>query len=187
MVRATVDTMATNDSCHGDGNAVEATGEEVAKWSACRSNTSSVLRVTLDDPAAVLPSKAHASDAGLDITIISIFKTLPNGVVLYNTGLRLAPEPGYYTDLVARSSLMKTGHMLANGVGIIDCDYRGPLLVALWKFDPDAPALTLPARVAQLIPRQVVNVVVQQVDDVTETVRGAGGFGSSGTGATKAL
>jgi len=138
------------------------------------------LKIERDHPDAVLPTKAHASDSGFDITIVAIHKTLPNGVTLFKTGLRLSPPPGIYTDLVARSSLMKYGYMLANNVGIIDNSYRGPLLVGLWKFDPDAPDLTLPMRVAQLIPRKVLNIEISEVDSVVETVRGDGGFGSTG-------
>jgi len=139
-----------------------------------------VIKVARVHPDAVLPTKAHDSDSGFDITIVAVHKELRGGITLFDTGLRLAPDPGYYTDLVARSSLMKYGYMLANGVGIIDNSYRGPLLVALRKFDPLAKDLRLPMRVAQLIPRKIINVEIRQVKDVSETTRGDGGFGSTG-------
>jgi dUTP pyrophosphatase len=139
-----------------------------------------VIKIARDHPNAIMPSKAHASDSGFDVTVVDVHKKLPNGVTLFKTGLRLAPNPGYYTDLVARSSLMKYGYMLANGVGVIDNSYRGPLLVALLKFDPEASDLTLPLRVAQLIPRKIIDVEVKEVDKVDDTMRGDGGFGSTG-------
>lgn len=139
-----------------------------------------MIKITRDHTDAVIPTKAHETDSGFDITIVEVHKTLPGGVTMYKTGLRIAPAAGYYTDLVARSSLMKHGYMLSNGVGIIDNSYRGPLMVALFKFDPDAPDLTLPMRVAQLVPRKIIDVDVIEVADLDDTERGGGGFGSSG-------
>ena len=131
-------------------------------------------------PDAVLPTKAHPDDAGFDLTVISLAKTLPNGVELYDTGLQVQPPPGYYTEIVPRSSISKMDYMLANSVGVIDCGYTGNLYVALRKTDPDAPGLTLPCRVAQLIPRRLEDMGVMEVDALGDTQRGAGGFGSTG-------
>lgn len=139
------------------------------------------LRVKTSREDAVIPSKGHASDSGYDVTVVAVARQLGNGVTLYDTGLSLAPQDGYYTELVARSSLMKSGYMLANGVGIIDNQYRGPLLVALYKFDAAAADLELPARVAQLIPRRIISFDVELVDELDDTVRGDGGFGSTGS------
>lgn len=138
-----------------------------------------VLKIHKKDEKAVLPSKEHESDAGLDVTIVSVFKKYSELVTLYSTGITLEPEVGYHTELIARSSLMKKGYMLTNSVGIIDNTYRGLLLVALYKFDPDAPDIELPARVAQLIPRKTVQMKVVEVKEVSETERGEGGFGST--------
>ena len=144
-----------------------------------------ILRVLKTDKSAVLPSKGHESDSGLDITIIKEYKRLgDSGVTLYDTGLKIAPTAGWYMDLVVRSSLMKYGYMLANNVGIIDQQYRGPLLVALYKFDKQASDIVLPMRVAQLIPRRVIPITILEVTEesggLDETVRGSGGFGSTG-------
>ena len=112
--------------------------------------------------------------------MLSVYEDYGNGVKLYDTGLSIAPGKGYYVDLVARSSLMKQGYMLANGIGIIDNHYRGPLLVGLFKFDEKASDLVLPMRVAQLIPRKIINLGVVPVEDLGTTKRGEGGFGSTG-------
>lgn len=133
-------------------------------------------------PEAVIPTKAHPSDSGFDLTITKIEKVIGPNLTLYNTGIRLAPDSGYYVDLVARSSLMKSGYMLANNIGIIDNHYRGPIMVALLKFDLTKPDLELPMRVAQMIPRKIVEceLIVVADDQLDATSRGAGGFGSTG-------
>lgn len=136
------------------------------------------LRVQRLRDDAVLPSKERVSDSGYDLTLL-YEKSRHGQVVFYGTGLSIEPPPGWYFDVVARSSIVKRGHMLANNVGIIDRAYRGEILVPFIKIDSQAPALTLPARVAQLIPRPVVHFPVIEAS-LGETSRGSGGFGSSG-------
>ena len=134
-------------------------------------------------PGAQIPMRAHPTDAGFDVTVIDVLKT-QGDVTFYGTGLRVRPPDGYYFDLVPRSSISKTGYMLANSVGIIDPGYTGEIIVALRKIDPDAKNLELPIRIAQLIPRRVHSDVVltESLDPIAEqTDRGEGGFGSSGS------
>lgn len=130
-------------------------------------------------PDAVLPSKERVSDSGYDLTLLYEAKR-HGGVVLYGTGLVVEPPAGWYFDVVPRSSIVKRGYLLANSVGIIDRSYRGEILVPLWKADPSAPELELPARVAQLIPRPIVHFPVDAVESLSRTERGSGGFGSTG-------
>lgn len=138
------------------------------------------LKFELCHPHAVLPSRAHPTDTGYDLTIIEVAKTINPVVTLYDTGIKACIDPGYYLEIVPRSSIIKTGYMLANNVGIIDEDYRGNLFVALAKIYPDAPRLQLPFKGFQLIPRKRIDCDVECVDAVdSNTVRGQGGFGSS--------
>jgi len=137
------------------------------------------ILVQLIDERAVVPHKQRASDSGYDLTLIAERKRV-GAVRLYGTGLIVDPPAGYYFDVVARSSIIKTGHMLANNVGIIDRAYRGELMVPVIKVDPAAPDLELPNRLAQLIPRPIVHFRVSVQSSLTSTSRGAGGFGSSG-------
>ena len=130
-------------------------------------------------PDAVAPSKSRASDSGFDLVLLEPFKVMGD-VTLYDTGIRVQPAYGWYFDLVPRSSISKTGYMLANSVGVIDRTYTGPVLVALRKLDPTAPDLELPARLVQIVPRPVVHVQLIEVDALDETERSEGGFGSSG-------
>ena len=102
--------------------------------------------------------------------------------MLYDTGIKVQPAFGWYFDLVPRSSISKTGYMLANSIGVIDRTYVGPVLVPLRKVDPHAPDLELPARLVQIIPRPIVHIQWEEVEALDETARGAGGFGSTGQG-----
>lgn len=131
------------------------------------------------DPDAVAPFKERVSDSGFDLTIIKKAKQIGK-VELYDTGIKVQPSYGWYLILAARSSIIKSGYMLANGIGIIDRSYAGPILVPLIKVDPDAPDLVLPNRLVQLIPTPIVHGAFTQVEDFEETARGVGGFGSTG-------
>lgn len=128
---------------------------------------------------AVPPFKERASDSGYDVTLIEKVKQRGR-MELYTTGIKVKPEYGWYFDLVPRSSISKTGYMMANSFGVIDRTYTGPVLVALVKVDPNAPDLELPARLAQLVPRPIVHVQFEEVESLEETERGAGSFGSTG-------
>lgn len=156
-------------------------------WAWCQrilhAKTDSVLaptvRVQLVHEGAVTPRKERVSDSGYDLTLV-YEKSRTGNVVLYGTGVIIEPPQGWYFDVVARSSIVKRGYMLANNVGIIDRAYRGEILVPLLKTDPNAKDLDLPARVAQLIPRPIVHFPVETTSELTQTQRGAGGFGSTG-------
>lgn len=127
---------------------------------------------------AIFPSKTRASDSGYDLTLIDIWKKNGN-VVFYDTGIRVKPPYGYYFDLVARSSITKSGYILANGIGVIDRTYTGSIKVPLIKIDENMPDLELPNKIVQIIPRPIVHFNFTQVDTLEETERGEGGFGST--------
>ena len=128
---------------------------------------------------SVIPSKARDEDTGYDLTLIGIEKELPNGVTLYQTGIKAKPPEGYYLDLVARSSLTKTGYIMAHSVGIIDQTYRGEIFVPLMKIDLDSRDLAFPVKLCQLIPRMFHHFEIEEVDSLDETDRSSGGFGST--------
>ena len=145
------------------------------------------VKILVKDENAHFPTKANESDIGFDLVAIKKYKIVrkgdENGVgktVLYDTGLTCIPEKGFYTEILPRSSLCKTGWMLSNSVGIIDPDYRGNLLIALTKIDPNAEDLPLPFCKTQLIVRRAEIAELEQVNIVNSTKRGEGGFGSTG-------
>lgn len=129
---------------------------------------------------AIIPSKSNVSDSGYDLTIIDKFKSYGD-VTLYETGIKVTPPMGYYFQVVPRSSISKTGYILANNIGIIDRSYTGSIKVALIKVDKSAPDLELPCRIAQMIPTRIEHIQIKEVDELEETQRGEGGFGSTGT------
>ena len=136
-----------------------------------------------------MPTKAQPSDIGYDLTIIareSILTGTWHGrimdpeVLMYDTGISVEPESGYYVEVVPRSSLSRSGYILANSVGIIDPSYRGSIKVALVKLDKYAPDIPLPYKGFQLVVRKVEVANFTCIDgDLSSTSRGSGGFGST--------
>lgn len=137
------------------------------------------IKFVMDDENAIVPTKAHPSDIGYDLTAIGIFKQISNKITLFETGIRVSPPSGYYIEILPRSSMSKTGYMLANSVGIIDPQYTGTLKIALIKIDDDLPDIELPFTRCQLILRKAEYANMEQVDTIENTIRGDGGFGSS--------
>jgi len=132
-----------------------------------------------DDPKAVTPTLGIEGSVGYDLTAISVYKTLSPVTTLFDTGLKIRPPPGYYTEISPRSSISKTGYMLSNGVGVIDEPYRGRLLVALTKVDPSRPQLVPPFVVCQLVLKKAEYYTLKEVSELDTTLRGEGGFGST--------
>ncbi len=130
---------------------------------------------------AVLPNKTRVSDVGYDLTIVEKVKQLTTKTTLYNTGIKIKLVHGMYAEVVPRSSLSKSGYMLANSIGIIDNSYTGNIMIALTKIDDDSPDICLPFRCCQLIFRHQVFVDMIEVDaDFEATDRAENGFGSTG-------
>ncbi len=133
--------------------------------------------------APPLPAYATAGAAGLDLCAdLSEPVTLaPGGRALLPTGLAVQIPPGYVGLVFARSGLAsRHGICLANGVGVIDADYRGEVLCAMQNTG-SAPYTVAPGdRIAQLAFLPVAQARLALVDELEETMRGAGGFGSTG-------
>lgn len=128
---------------------------------------------------AVEPFKTNASDVGYDLTIIAVKKQINDTCTLYTTGITIDIEHGWYTEIVPRSSIIKSGYMLANCVGIIENSYRGELMIALNKIDENSPPLELPSRCCQLLIRKQYHARFIEENKLSETVREGGGFGST--------
>jgi len=144
-------------------------------------NDKPTLKVYKTDEDAVIPSKAFEDDAGYDLTIIKKIKDFNSKTALYDTGIKIEIDEGYYTEIVPRSSISKFGYILANSIGIIDNNYRGNLMIALTKICDDAPDIQLPFKCCQLLIRKQISADLFEVrsDDLTETERNEGGFGST--------
>ncbi len=129
-------------------------------------------------PEAIAPYRKNVSDAGFDLHLVRHLKS-ENGVDFYTTGVILEPPPSIWYMLVARSSMAKSGYVLANGVGIIDSSYRGEVIVALRKTGENSIPIELPARMVQVIPQQWFYTGMVEKTEVSSTQRGdQGGLGS---------
>lgn len=129
---------------------------------------------------AVIPSRANPTDIGLDLVAIKEHKVLPSGVVLFDTGIAVTPPEGYYIEILPRSSMSKSGWILANCVGTIDPLYTGNLFIALARVNHEAPAPELPFCLCQMVLRKAEYADMEEVKELDDTERGDGGFGSTG-------
>jgi dUTP pyrophosphatase len=141
------------------------------------------LRVARLDARARLPTRAHPGDAGLDLYAVEPAVLAPGERASIPTGIAVEIPPGHAGLVLPRSGLAaRHGITVVNAPGLIDADYRGELRVLLLNTDREqAFELTAGDRIAQLV---VVAVAIAEVDEVpslTDTVRGVGGFGSSGS------
>ncbi|MBR2929011.1 MAG: dUTP diphosphatase [Oscillospiraceae bacterium] len=131
-----------------------------------------------------LPSYATPGSAAMDLRacVSEPVEIAPGGRMVIPSGIAIAlPSADYVALVFARSGLAaKGGVCLANGVGVIDSDYRGEIGVALLNIG-STPYTILPGdRIAQLMVTPVVQPALELVDQLPETERGAGGFGSTG-------
>ena len=143
------------------------------------------LKIKKIHPAAILPTYGSAGAAGADLYALPEGDPIvinPGETVMIHTGLSMAIPDGYVGLNFARSGLdSKRGLAPANKVGVIDSDYRGELMVALHNHG-NIPQIVEPGdRVAQFLIMPVIQANFCEVDELDETDRGAGGFGSTGT------
>lgn len=143
-----------------------------------------VLRVRRLDPRAQLPSRAHEGDAGYDLRALDAGVLGPGRRELVRTGLAIALPAGHAGLVLARSgTAVKHGIALVNAPGLIDEGYRGELRVLLLNTDREHSwAWAAGDRIAQLVITRPALPAVVEADDLDDTARGTGGFGSSGLG-----
>lgn len=134
------------------------------------------------DPGVELPSYAYEGDAGLDLRSNEDVVLAPFERRLVSTGLAIAIPDGYAGFVLPRSGLaLRKGLSMANTPGLIDAHYRGELKVCAINLDAENPIeIKKGERIAQLVIQKVPVVALMEVDELDETDRGAGGFGSSG-------
>jgi dUTP pyrophosphatase len=141
------------------------------------------LRVARLDARARLPTRAHPGDAGLDLYAVEAAVLAPGERASIPTGIAVEIPPGHAGLVLPRSGLAaRHGISVVNAPGLIDADYRGEVRVLLLNTDREhAFELAAGDRIAQLVIVAVATSDVEEVPTLTDTARGAGGFGSSGT------
>ena len=134
-------------------------------------------------PQAQLPTRGSEYAAGYDLyaDLDEAVSIQPHTTAKISAGIALEIPEGYFGGIYARSGLAtKEGLRPANCVGVIDADYRGPVTVALHN-DSDEERIVEPGeRIAQLVIQPFLSVSFIESDTLSETVRGTGGFGSTG-------
>lgn len=143
------------------------------------------MRWTATHESAVAPSYAMPGDAGADLCATHDVRLEPGERALVGTGVAIALPAGHVGLVTPRSGLAaRRGLSIVNAPGVIDSGYRGEIRVCLINLDPREPIeLSAGDRIAQLVVLPFVSVDFTLVDTLDETVRGAGGYGSTG-GAT---
>ncbi len=165
------------------------------------------IKVKKLDERAKMPEKAHSTDTGYDIEFIDVEKIVGD-VIYFKTGLSVEPPKGYYFEVYPRSSVSKLPLSMANSVGIIDNGYRGEILVpvrvhhqycgyetkrnsfanGLVSIFGSKPQTMLSLaklilykkpKLFQLVLRKKFNCIFNLEEDLVETNRGEGGFGST--------
>ena len=170
--------------------------------------TKKKIKIKMLNDGAIVPKRAHSTDTGYDLTFIGIDKIVGD-VIFFNTGLSFETPKGYYLEVCPRSSISKLPLTMANSVGIIDESYRGEVLVPVRVMHQSAgqPGLAntvFPGGIVGIFGKRpssmsiVANLILKEkpvlfqailrkrndcdfvVEDLSETNRGDGGFGSSG-------
>ena len=138
------------------------------------------VRIKKLHPDAIIPKYAKEGDAGMDLTAISMEREYD--VVTYKTGLALEIPKGHVGLLFPRSSVYKTSMIMSNCVGVIDSGYRGEIMLKFrdqWR--DYSSRYEVGDRVGQLIIMPYPQVELEEVDNLSSTDRGSGGYGSTGS------
>lgn len=144
--------------------------------------TGPVLRVKRLDPTVALPSYAHDGDAGLDLASATDLDLPPRARAAVPTGLAVAVPEGWVGLVHPRSGLaLHHGLTVVNAPGTIDSGYRGELKVLLVNLGERDVRIRRGERIAQLLLQPVGRAEVTEVTELDTSVRGGGGFGSTGT------
>ena len=130
---------------------------------------------------AVLPERAYAGDAGLDLAACDRHELGPGERAIVGTGLAVAIPEGFAGFVQPRSGLAaRHGLSVVNAPGLVDSGYRGEIRVVLLNTDRDEPFVVEPGmRIAQLVVLPVPELVVVEIEELPESDRGVRGFGSS--------
>ena len=131
------------------------------------------------DRSAVIPKYAKDGDAGLDLTTTA-YKVNEKGQYIYTSDLALEIPDGYVGLLFPRSSICKKDLEMTNSVGVIDSNYRGPIKSVFNPTCEDPEIYELGERFAQLIIIPYPKIEFEEVEELSETNRGTGGYGSTG-------
>lgn len=137
------------------------------------------LLVKRHSEKAKIPTRGSALSAGYDLYSAEAKTIPPHGKALIDTQISIAVPAGHYGRVAPRSGLASK-FMIDTGAGVIDADYRGIVFVLLFNLSDQPFEVSEGDRIAQLIIEKIHTPEIIEVQDLDETLRGAGGFGSTG-------
>lgn len=142
-----------------------------------------IVKIKKLSDSATMPTRGSLAAAGYDLyaAVTEETKIAPHSTMKIGTGLAMEIPDGYFGGIYARSGIAtKEGLRPANCVGVVDSDYRGEIIVAVHN-DSEVERVISPAeRIAQVIIQSYLSVEFEEAEELTESERGAGGFGSTG-------
>lgn len=130
-------------------------------------------------PDAVIPSYAYAHDAGLDLYATESVTLLPGQKGIIPTGIAVALEPGYVLLIWDKSGVGIKGGIKVLG-GVIDAGFRGEIMIGMVNLSSESYVFEKGHKVAQALIQKIKHPEIEVVDELPDSDRGAGGFGSSG-------
>ena len=142
-----------------------------------------IIQIKKLSEKAIIPTRGSKQAAGYDLYTCSDGEVLipPHCTVQVGTGVSVAIPEGYFGAVYARSGLSaKQGLRPANCVGVVDSDYRGEIIIALHNDTDSEKTIEKNERIAQFVVMPYLSVEFEETDELEDTERGAGGFGSTG-------
>ena len=138
-----------------------------------------IINIKKTNELATIPKYAHSTDAGMDLVAVSMNET--DKYIEYDTGIALEIPKGYVGLVFPRSSVSKLDLVQANSVGVIDSSYRNSIKVRFKKLKDSEVCIYVPGeRIAQLIILPYPMIGFNEVEKLSDSDRGLGGFGSTG-------
>jgi dUTP pyrophosphatase len=139
------------------------------------------MNIKLTNPNATVPTRGSTDAAGYDLYACEPRVVYPGATMKVNTGIAVEIPKGYFGAVFARSGLAtKQGLRPANCVGVIDADYRGDVMVALYNDSTEPREVQVGDRIAQLVIIPYISPDLEVVSDLSDTERSGNGFGSTG-------
>ena len=141
------------------------------------------VKVKRVSPTAVIPTRGSSAAAGYDLyaDIPEALSIAPHTTAMVDTGLQFELPEGCFAGIFARSGIAsREGLRPANCVGVCDSDYRGNYIVALHNDSDETRTVTVHEKIAQMIVMPYLPLEFEEAEELGDTTRGAGGFGSTG-------
>lgn len=138
-----------------------------------------ILQVKLLNVNATMPKRGSPLSAGFDLSASEPIVIHPHSRAIVKTGISIACPLGTYARIAPRSGLA-VKNFIDTGAGVVDADYRGEVGVVLFNFGDEPFCVNIGDRIAQLILEKICMAKAVQVEELDDTERGAGGYGSTG-------